>query len=212
MHTGDPQRLLLGDLLSDLEDPDEAVAYVEIGRNLFRQVDGEMLLAFEENARGDITHLYFRGPTASFTRIAWYETMHVLAAVALVGSLVFVRAGYRSVRSIIGRARVRESAGGRLVPAMQAGFCLANVVFAGCFVAMLLTSDDPFRYPPGTRALLALPVLSLGLTAAAAVAAGLAWVRRRGTVGSRVRDTLVVATSGVFLWFLDMWNMLGWDL
>ena len=213
VHVTDRNTLFLGDLLSDTENPDEGVEFVEIEPNLFRETDGDRMIAFAEDEQGRITHL-LTGAVSSFQRVAWYETVHVLVLVAALSSIIFVIAGLTGAWVLLRPKRASPSGHpwpGGAHPVLF-GLCAVNALFAIVFATMVSTNADPFHYPAGIDALLALPVLSVGLTAAAAVYVLLAWIRRRGTRWARLRYTGLTLLSAVFLWFLDLWNVLGWNL
>ncbi|MDJ0948307.1 MAG: serine hydrolase domain-containing protein [Alphaproteobacteria bacterium] len=206
--------LFLGDLLSEPANPDDGIELVEIAPDLFRNQEKGLLVAFSEGASGEIANLFIGSSMPSFRRIAWYQTVHVLALMAALSLLVFVVVGTRRAWVLIRRRPhgIDDPGWVRAARVTQFGMCAANGIFAAGFAAMVLTNDDPFRYPPGTAAMLALPVVSVVLTAAAAVFLTFAWIRRSGTPWTRLGNTTVVLTSALFLWVLDMWNMLGWNL
>jgi len=211
---GDDGTLFLGDLLSDPANPEEGVELVEIAPNLFRNPEQGFLVAFSENDRGQVSNLLLGASMPSYHRIAWYDTIHVLAGVTALSFLVFAVAGLRSAWVLFRDRRnpAAEPAMVRRARGIAVGLCAAGAIFAAGFTAMVLTIEDYFHYPPGTEVMLALPVVCAVLTAVAAVLALLAWIGRRGTLVFRTGYTVVVLTSVVFLWTLDRWNMLGWDL
>ncbi len=213
VHATDRNTLFLGDLLSDPGNPDEGVEYIEIGPNLFRQAEGDVLVAFGEDDSGRINALLLGSSVNSFARIPWYETVHVLVLVAIVSLVVFAAAGARGIwlavrhrrRGVVQPRWVRAAAG------VKIALCATNAVFIVGFAAMVVTMTDYFRYPPGMSAILALPVASVVLTAIAAGLSLLAYVRRSGTRLGHMNGVVVTLTSAVLLWFLAEWNILGWQ-
>lgn len=206
--------LFLGDLLSDPDNPDEGAELVEIEPNLFWNEDKKFRVAFSENTSGEIANLFVGSSMPSFHRIAWYETIHVLAVVSALSFLVFAAAAGRGAWVLLRRRQrpVDEPGPVRAGRYVVIGLCTAGAVFAAGFPAMVLTNPDPFRYPPGTEAMLVLPVAAAVLTAIAAVLVLIAWIRRYDTPWARLGNTTVVLTSVLFLWLLNMWNILGWKL
>lgn len=213
VHATDRNTLFLGDLLSEPGNPDEGVEYVEIGPNLFRQAEGDVLVAFGEDDDGRIDALLLGSSVNSFVRIAWYETVHVLVLVAIVSLVVFATAGARGVwlavrhrrRGVVQPRWVRAAAG------VKIALCVTNALFIIGFAAMMVTMTDYFRYPAGMSAILALPVASVVLTAIAGGLSLLAYVRRSGTRLGRMNGVAVTLTSAVLLWVLAQWNILGWQ-
>lgn len=203
--------LLLGDLLSETDNPDHGLELVEIEPDLFWNADKNLLVAFSKGVSGKMENLFVGSSMPSFHRIAWYETVHVLVCVTALSFLVFVVSG-----ALILIRRWRHPADeppwittGRYI---LIGLCTVGAGFASGFTAMVLTNENPFQYPPGIEAMLFIPVAGAFLTAAASVFVTFVWLRRYGTPWTRLGNTAIVLTSAVFLWFLDMWNILGWKL
>ncbi len=214
IHETDRDTLFLGDLLSDTDNPDHGLELVEVDTGLFRNADNDLLVAFSEGSSGKIENLFVGASMPSFHRIAWYETVHVLIGATALSFLVFVVAGMRGAWILL-RARrnwVDEPVWRLAGRCTMIGLCTVGVAVAAGFTTMVLTHDDPFHYPPGIEAMLALPWAGVLLTAAAAVLVILAWFRRCGTLWGRIGNSATVLTSIMFLWFLDMWNILGWTL
>lgn len=206
--------LFLGDLLSDPDNPDDGVELIEIAPDLFRNEDEGFLVAFSEGASGRIENLFLGAAIPSFHRIAWYETVHMLVLVAGLSFVVFAVAGARGVRALMQRGRRQDDEpvwvrGGRYV---MLGLCVVGATFAAGFPALLLIHDDPVSYPPGTEAMLMLPVAGAVLVAVATVFVLMTWFRRYGSPWARLRATVIILTAVLFLWVLDLWNILGWQL
>lgn len=201
-------------LLADVTNPEQGAELVELEPGLFRDVDKDWLIAFSEDASGEITSLFVGSALRSYHRIPWYTTLHVLVAVTALSFLVFIYAGARDGWTLLRRkARLlAEPSWVRLWRLTRIRFCVANGAFAAGFAPLLVWNPDIFRYPPGTVALLALPFVGLGLTLLAVVFVTIAWYKRHGTPGSRLRELGVTLTSILFLMVLDMWNILGWRL
>jgi hypothetical protein len=65
----------------------------------------------------------------------------------------------------------------------------------------------PFAY----KVVLGLGVLSAALTVGALAYTVLAWKYRDWGVAFRVYYTLVTLAAVAFVWFLNQWNLLGWQ-
>jgi hypothetical protein len=64
---------------------------------------------------------------------------------------------------------------------------------------------------PSIKLLLTTTVMSALLTAAALVYIVLAWKDRYWGIAFRAYYTLVTAAALAFVWFLNQWNLLGWQ-
>ncbi len=150
----------------------------------------------------------------SYHRIGWYETIHALVLVTALSFLVFVSAGARGIWVLLRRRQhaVNEPGPVRAQRYVLLGLCATGAAFAVGYTVMVLTNPDYFRYPPGTSAMLVLPVMEAVLTAVALILVSLAWIKRYGTPWGRLGNTVIVLTPATFLWVLDMWHVLGWRL
>jgi hypothetical protein len=116
------------------------------------------------------------------------------------------------VQAIINRRRgVDQRPASRAVPWILVAISLLNMVF---LCGML------FGYRPPTelhgvalsiKLLLTTTVISALLTAAALVYIILAWKGRYWGNAFRVYYTLVTTAALAFVWFLNQWNLLGWQ-
>jgi hypothetical protein len=65
--------------------------YVEVEPLYFRQVDGPFGIAFREDDRGRITHMFADNrPDVAFEKLDWYETRGFHLALALGSVLIFL--------------------------------------------------------------------------------------------------------------------------
>ena len=88
---------------------------------------------------------------------------------------------------------------------------LLNLVF---LCGMLFGYHPPTELhgvAPSIKLLLTTTVMSALLTAAALVYIILAWKDRYWGIAFRVYYTLVTAAALAFVWFLNQWNLLGWQ-
>lgn len=212
VHATDRNTLVIGDLEADLAAPGDGFELVEIDTNLFRSIDDGWLMAFREDEDGRITHAFFDLPSQSFDRIAWYETVDAALVIVAFTLLVFVVAGGWSLwRGRVRRRRGIERAGWQTtLDRAVLAVCVLNVLFVIGFATMLWPWPDPFSFPPGTVLLMALPVLSLLLTLAGLAGVGYGLVQGNGVRAAALGPLPVILASAMFLWVLDMWNMVGW--
>jgi hypothetical protein len=91
---------------------------------------------------------------------------------------------------------------------------LVSVLNVGFVVGMAIAvfhADLDYGLPPAVRALLAVPLVSAGLTAILAVCVFLVWRNGSGTRLRRAYLSLIALTSVGFLLFLGFWNLLGYN-
>ena len=184
--------------------------WTEIAPGVFRDRASLEQIAFREDANGRVTHL-FEGnfPAAGYTRLPWHAVpaLH-LALIALcvpvflISPVVWWVSGRRhpSRGQVIAR-RARLTAG---------AMCVVNLLLlAGLSVVIAQGRELLFGITPLARAVLALPLLSLVLTALALFYAVLAVTHRLWGVAGRLHDLLVIGLGVAFLASLGYWNLLG---
>jgi CubicO group peptidase (beta-lactamase class C family) len=188
--------------------------FVEAAPLYFRQIDGSSSLVFFEDDQGRITRFYTDFvPQYSAKRAPWYELRSFNMPLVIVSVLLFISMLIAApVQAVINRRR-----GADLRPAARTArwilvaISLLNLVF---LFGML------FGYRPPTelhgvalsiKLLLTTTVMSALLTAAALVYIVLAWKDRYWGIAFRVYYTLVTVAALAFVWFLNQWNLLGWQ-
>jgi CubicO group peptidase (beta-lactamase class C family) len=188
--------------------------FVEVEPLYFRQIDGSSALVFFENDHGRITRFYTDfAPQYSAKRAPWYELRSFNMPLVMVSVLLFISVLIAApVQAVINRRRgAHLGPASRTAPWILGVISLLNLVF---LFGML------FGYHPPTelhdvalpiKLLLTTTVISALLTAAALVYIILAWKNRYWSIASRVYYTLVTAAALAFVWFLNQWNLLGWQ-
>ena len=188
--------------------------FVEVEPLYFRQVDGSSSLVFFEDDQGRISRFYTDFvPQYSAKRAPWYELRSFNMLLVIVSVLLFISMLIAApVQAVINRRRgtdLRPAA--RTVRWIFVAISLLNLVF---LFGML------FGYRPPTelhgvalsiKLLLTMTVMSALLTAAALVYIVLAWKDRYWGIAFRVYYTLVTVAALAFVWFLNQWNLLGWQ-
>lgn len=185
--------------------------YVEVGDNLFREVDGVERVAFQAGDNGDISGYVLDGSQVMrFYRAPFWETRGfttgLLAAAGLAATLVLLRLAYqwRRYRTLPAPARRAETA--------SIALAVPTLLFL-VFSALGLSAE--------LHELLNAIPLTLKLAMACAILAGLAalyhaWqslaVWRGGLfegIWPRLRHSLLSVVGLVMLWFYSYWNLLG---
>lgn len=203
----DEEGALLVNLMGD------ALRMVPVGPLLYREELGHELLAFQEDESGAITHAFIgSAPMMVLERLAWFQTpaLHqlLLGLCGVIFLATIIAAVRRFFRRHWGHARPEDELSGRWlivgIAALNVAFLVALAVLASDFWALL---TSPFT---DLQIALALPVIAGLLTIAAIVVAVRHWRSQAGTRGARITYSVVIAASLVFLWSLNMWNLLGW--
>jgi hypothetical protein len=183
---------------------------VPAGPNLFRWQDGADLVVFQEDGRGRVTQFFVA--RSAFARLPWYETFPVQVGLLALALLVFA-----SGITVWLVAVVRRRGRGYALAGMISLLSLAFLIGLGVLMAPVFAGADPpwalsFAPPPALLALLALPLIVAGLTAALLVQNVAAWRNGWGTWRRRGTNALVMVAGLAFLFFLATWNLLGYQL
>jgi hypothetical protein len=189
--------------------------FVEVEPLYFRQVDGPFGLAFREDDRGRITHVFTDlTPMWSFERLSWYETPAFNMGLALVNLLILLSMiPVATIRAIRNRRQSGNqnsaSRGARGANWVILTISLLNLLF----VTGTALWGDPvplFGVSLIYKIVLGLGVLSAMLAVGALIYAVLAWKDGYWGIGFRVYYTLAAIAAVAFVWFLNFWNLLGW--
>jgi CubicO group peptidase (beta-lactamase class C family) len=192
--------------------------FVEVEPLYFRQVDGTFGIAFREDDRGRITHMFTDlAPHVAFEKLDWYETRGFHMVLALGCVLVFLSmipvALIRAIRDRrLGGDRKPAPRGARVAGWIILGISLLNLLFlVGFALGMPAIMQNVLLEPPLiTKIALGLGVLAAVLTVGALVYTALAWKNSYWGSAGRLYYTLVTIAAVAFVWFLNYWNLLGW--
>jgi CubicO group peptidase (beta-lactamase class C family) len=187
-----------------------------VGPLLYRRVGGDEHLAFGQDERGRVTHLFpVLTMSMAFERVRWYESEALLlgllgfSTLGLVGAWVGWPAG-----ALVRRTRRREAstpAPGqrrRRVAARAVGLLGTSVVATlGVMVVQANTAGDTALLPlqpaiAGAAGLCGLLALGLGFATLKA------WRAGEGPLAERVGHTAVALAGIAFLWQMSYWNVL----
>jgi CubicO group peptidase (beta-lactamase class C family) len=184
------------------------------GPLLYRESNGETLMAFLPNERGKIAYLAI-GPY-SYERVPWYETINftllllgssmLLSLSALIGwpLIAFLQRRKQALQDAVPAA----SHASRLVAALGCGLIVVFITVLG-LILMGNTSGFAFGVPPGIYFLMVLPIVATGVAVAVMICVVLAWKNGYWSVWGRLHFTLVALALAEFLWFANTWNLLG---
>lgn len=188
-----------------------AKRYVEVGKNLFRDVDSYDQIAFQEDENGNITGMVQDGIGVNqYFRAPFYETMSFISTMVGLSILVFLgvflRLGYqwRTFRELAGAEKNAQR--------VSIAVALANILFLMVLGITVSGGIQPLMYeiPTIFKVGLILPLLGLVATGYQVYMTVQIW--RDGLlagVGARIRYSIVAAAGLFFVWFYYYWNWLG---
>lgn len=192
--------------------------FVEVEPLYFRQVDGPFAMAFREDGRGRITHMFLDPVNfTAFEKLDWYEKSGFHMALLLVCALVFLSmipvALIRLLRDRrASEARKPASRGARVAYRVILGVSVLNLLIIAltAWGAMAGVSSYLLDPPSLIKISMGLGILSALLAAGTLVYTALAWKNRYWGIAGRAYYTLATVAAVAFVWFLNYWNLLGW--
>jgi hypothetical protein len=189
-------------------------SFVEEAPMYFRKVDESFHILFREDDEGHIAYLFTDyTPMMAFEKVPWYETLDFNIPLLLTSLLLFL-----SVLpvALIRATRNRRTSddqkpalhGARVASRLIVGISILNLLFVvGTFLwGEQIWSGIPFMY----KFVMGFGVLAAFLTAGALVYTVLAWKNSYWSIAARLHYTLVTIAALAFVWFLNLWNLLGW--
>ena len=194
----------------------ETKCWIETAPLTFREEDGLETLAFREDEKGRITHMFLGDlPIIAFERLGLTELPAVHRGFGVVAVILFlITVVFWPVAALM-----RRKYGVTLDPKMFVPFlaqmliwstCLLLVVFA---IGLAIVLSDPtnivYGVPLGLKVLLVLPILSAILTLGALVYTVVIWRLRKGRTWRRIYYTVITFMCVAVLWQLNYWNLLG---
>jgi CubicO group peptidase (beta-lactamase class C family) len=184
--------------------------WVEVEPNFFRQVDGDMTLAFTEDDSGKITHMSFSMlPFMPTYRIPFYSAPtfnYVLLAVGLLLCVTTLISAFR-------HRKARKEDPSRAKWAVRLAVLVSALTLVFWIAAVIIVSsageDIFYGFPPTLTAALMLPILTSILTVGVAIFAVLSWKDGYWTRFRRLHYTLFAVFAIGLVWFYWFWNVLG---
>jgi CubicO group peptidase (beta-lactamase class C family) len=191
--------------------------FVQVEPLYFRQVDGTSGLAFHEDEQGNITYMFTDlMPQFAYEKLDWYEAPGFQMPLVLVCLLAFLSMITTAAIRFIQNRRTKgnqspTTLGERVAYPFIVGISLLNLLFV---LGFALWGEPPAMLLSLTlvaKIVLGLGVLSALLTAGALVYCVLAWKDGYWGIAFRVYYTLLTMAAVAFVWFMNYWNMLGWQ-
>lgn len=193
-----------------------AKRFVAAGPNLFREVDGNELVAFQQDRDGTVNHFFLNSaPMLAMERLAWYQAPALHQALLGFALILFLTVPFVMFGSWRLHRRFRELpplSGGERLARWTA---LAVAVLAAAFaIALVAVVSNPLGLIKGNAGglniVLALPIIVAVLTLALLAFAGTAWRGAWWGRWGRFHYTAVALAAVVFIGVLAYWNLLGW--
>ena len=179
--------------------------YVETEPGLFRQVDGDRVLALQEDAGGK--RWLFVGPLAYF-QVPWYETPALLFPLIGVCLLTFLTAWTAGL--VISLRRKRHTLAERAAWWLAGGLALFDLGLLAGLASVLLQLADRYVYHQNEMMILSVVSwIALPWTLAVLGVAARAWLLHKWQARSRVHYTLVALAAAAFVWLLWSLRVLG---
>ena len=204
-----------GDGTLSLESPFGSWHIVEEEPLYFRFADAPYHIAFREDEQGRIVYLFTDlTPMMSFEKVPWYETLGFNMPLLVVSLLLFLSTLIVTLARFIRDRRLAAnprpfSPRARTAFQVIVWISVLNLLF---IVGNVMWGEQiVFGVPFGYKVVLGLGVLSAMLTVVALFYAVLAWKDRYWGVAFRFYYTLVTVAAVAFVWFLNQWNLLGWQ-
>ena len=188
--------------------------FVEIGEDLFRQTDGDMMIAFVRDERGRINRFVLNSVgtlerIGFFTSLAWLSLMLGAALITCIGILIAASLRRQPVPPY--------SVGERRSAQVIVGTAAAWLIFIALTVVWILPFTSPagqdqfvYGYPhPLLKVALAVGVVATGLSVLGIATLLPVWRERTWPLGRRLRHTVAVALFVALVATLLQWNAIG---
>lgn len=188
------------------------IRYVEVDKHLFREVNGNKTIAFQENTKGEVTGYITDGqlPVKQYYKAPPFRTLPFIFLAFLSSFLVFV---FVILRRIYQRKKIANLPL-KVKAAANASLAVAcsNVLFVIVLIISVVTSDNlPHEIPWLLRFSFVFPILALIATIYQVYRNIALWHLSAGTLGFRLRNTIVSLCSVVMIMFYEYWNLLGFN-
>ena len=185
--------------------------YVEVGENLFRQLDGPERIAFVSRTGDGIDTFYFDSlPFMSLQKLPWFEgalfkiwlpVLSLLLFLQVILSWFYKRQQYKS-----------WSAADKRLVYSSLGMSLFNLLFVILAVVIVVSYQDTLysKIPFALKASLVVPFIALFFTALSLWS----WLKRQragqASLGSQIYYAVVILSGVYMVLFYNYWNLLGW--
>lgn len=184
----------------------------EVAPSVFREVDGDDMLAFVEDADGRVTHLVRPFTFIGAYKMPWYEVHELHWFILGFGLICFVVAiasalkNWKTDRAAPAAARRARRLAALLGLVQVTGLLLLVTVIAGDIDTLI------YALPKSIYAALTLPLIAVPLTAGVLLYLPRVWKESGWSRYGRVQYSIIVIMGTLFLWSQYYWNVLGYKL
>lgn len=184
--------------------------YMEVGENLFRQIDGEEMISFKVDDAGEVVAL--NAGVAAFMQArpsAFYETGSFNLMLFLLSSLLL---GLGLLRAFFRRDIVREEGqAARWARRLTVVAGAAHFLFLATMGSVLAAYgiNVYFGVPLAFKLTLVFPMLFVAASIGVLVLLVRSWVADRAGVCVRAGQVGALAALAFLCWFYWFWNILG---
>lgn len=195
------------------------VRWIQIAPLVFRAANNSKRLAFREDRKGHITHLFFQdSPAIAFekTQLIDLPSLHIgLAAISFTTFIAVVLFWPSSVL-VRRRYRIKKDPGTLISPWVR----FVTWITCICLIAFVYMFSEILKYPDEMiafgllgkiKSLLVFPVVMIFIAGGAAIYTVKIWIVRQVSLWDRVHYTFVTLMFILFLWQLNHWNLLGFN-
>ena len=203
-----------GTLITPLPMGYGAKRWMEVSPLFFREVGGQGILLFMDDAKGRISHAYMPDFLMVMEKLKWYKTPPFHYALLGFCIVLFLTAGIgwpwgTISRKLCGRDRDRKKfpAFPKFIAGLMSWFYLAFILGMAGVLSNYL--EIMYGVPPMLKTLSVLTMLAVLLTVGALLCLLLVWGRGYWTICGRIHYTLVFLASCAFIWFLNYWHLFG---
>jgi CubicO group peptidase (beta-lactamase class C family) len=188
--------------------------WMEVEPLYFRQVDGDLSLAFHEDENGNVTHLFLSmvPPATQAYRIPFYAAPTFNYILLVAGIVLFVTTLVAAVRHR--KARKEDPAGARWAVRLAVAVSTLTLLFlvsAAVIISMFEMELFFEGIPASLTAALVLPILTSILTIGVVWSAVLVWKDGWWTRFRRIHYSLFAVAAVGYVWFYWYWNVLGFQ-
>lgn len=193
-------------------------SFVEIDRDVFREVGGQESIIFREDAAGKVKYAFYGAfPEMAFVKLKGLRLLSFQYFLAGVSVILFLTAALGWPAGALGRVLCKRPRFGNPAPKTArwtAGGMSAFFLLFLVGLGMAANDLDQFFYgvPSIFKISLAFPVAAAVLAIGVLIFTLIAWRKKYWTGCARIHYTLILLAALGFLWLLNFWNLLGWRL
>jgi CubicO group peptidase (beta-lactamase class C family) len=200
-----------GDLVMTLGGP--TLRFAEIGKDLFRQPDGDATIAFARDDSGAVRHLLT--PIGTFERVKYFQSMQWLSLMLLASLVTCI--GILIKAALRRKSVITQTAGERRSARVMTGAAVAWLLFVVLGAAWIVPLSGPqaqdefiFGYPhPLLKVALATALLATGLSTLGVATLVPVWRARSWPMARRLRHSVAVIIFAALVTTLLYWNVIG---